>query len=191
MRLRKSMHSIVSIFLSRLHTYRQPWITQRLPVGRRCMSLSPLAPTHKSSLLPLDGVKVLDLTRVLAGVSPSHSRFHIGSHLSYDIDIICCYLALLYANARRFRVRSIKSTVRIVRNSGSCQDQYLLTYRTIDQLKYRFLYRAEVIKIEHPVRGDDTRAWGPPYATSVGTKKTKTNETGESAYFLSVSLSAS
>jgi formyl-CoA transferase len=33
---------------------------------------------------------------------------------------------------------------------------------------------ARVIKIEHPVRGDDTRAWGPPF------------QHGESAYFLSV-----
>jgi glutaryl-CoA transferase len=33
---------------------------------------------------------------------------------------------------------------------------------------------ADVIKVEHPDRGDDTRHWGPPFAG------------GESAYFLSV-----
>ncbi|MCJ1451975.1 hypothetical protein MMC28_002315 [Mycoblastus sanguinarius] len=43
---------------------------------------------------------------------------------------------------------------------------------------------AEVIKIEHPTRGDDTRAWGPPYAKH--TKGDQTDSPGESAYFLSV-----
>ncbi len=33
---------------------------------------------------------------------------------------------------------------------------------------------ADVVKVEHPERGDDTRAWGPPFVK------------GESAYFLSV-----
>lgn len=47
-------------------------------------------------------------------------------------------------------------------------------------------FRAEVLKIEHPVRGDDTRAWGPPYAKHIrGDKK---DGPGESAYFLSVCL---
>jgi succinate--hydroxymethylglutarate CoA-transferase len=42
--------------------------------------------------------------------------------------------------------------------------------------------RADVIKIEHPTRGDDTRAWGPPYAPYTN------GETGpgESAYYLGV-----
>ena len=33
---------------------------------------------------------------------------------------------------------------------------------------------ADVLKVEHPERGDDTRHWGPPFAG------------GESAYFLSI-----
>ena len=33
---------------------------------------------------------------------------------------------------------------------------------------------ADVVKIEHPAGGDETRTWGPPFAG------------GESAYFLSV-----
>ncbi len=40
---------------------------------------------------------------------------------------------------------------------------------------------ADVLKVEHPERGDDTRHWGPPFAG-----EGKRGETGESAYFLSV-----
>ncbi len=39
---------------------------------------------------------------------------------------------------------------------------------------------AEVIKVEHPARGDDTRQWGPPWL-----QDTQGNPTGESSYYLS------
>ncbi|KAJ5677892.1 uncharacterized protein N7477_003525 [Penicillium maclennaniae] len=43
---------------------------------------------------------------------------------------------------------------------------------------------ADVIKVEHPVRGDDTRAWGPPYAQYENGSSKK--GPGESAYYLAV-----
>jgi crotonobetainyl-CoA:carnitine CoA-transferase CaiB-like acyl-CoA transferase len=43
---------------------------------------------------------------------------------------------------------------------------------------------AEVIKVERPGKGDDTRAWGPPFVGGTGP-----GETPESAYFLSVNRS--
>lgn len=51
-------------------------------------------------------------------------------------------------------------------------------------LLIKTIHRAEVIKVEHPVRGDDTRAWGPPYAPY--TPDSKLKGPGESAYFLGV-----
>ncbi len=40
---------------------------------------------------------------------------------------------------------------------------------------------AEVIKVERPGAGDDTRAWGPPYI-----KDAAGNDTPEAAYYASV-----
>lgn len=42
---------------------------------------------------------------------------------------------------------------------------------------------ADVIKVEHPARGDDTRAWGPPFAQYQDSSK---EGPGESAYYLAV-----
>lgn len=45
--------------------------------------------------------------------------------------------------------------------------------------------RAEVIKIENPNSGDDTRGWGPPFAKALPEFQTS-DYRGESAYFLAV-----
>ncbi|PQE21124.1 transferase family III protein [Rutstroemia sp. NJR-2017a WRK4] len=55
-------------------------------------------------------------------------------------------------------------------------------YKVLDLT--RVLAGVQVIKVEHPVRGDDTRHWGPPYAKYLdGSGK---EGPGESAYFFAV-----
>ncbi|KAK9458148.1 caib/baif family protein-like protein [Dipodascopsis uninucleata] len=75
--------------------------------------------SHPNIALPLTGVKIVDLTRVLAGPYATQILADLG---------------------------------------------------------------AEVVKIEHPIRGDDTRSWGPPFAKA----ESRPDHPGESAYYLSV-----
>ena len=44
-----------------------------------------------------------------------------------------------------------------------------------------FNFSAEVLKIENPTRGDDTRSWGPPWALQLDPTRPT-----ESAYFLAI-----
>ncbi|POR36563.1 Succinate--hydroxymethylglutarate CoA-transferase [Tolypocladium paradoxum] len=115
-------------------------------------------PASRAAPLPLDGFRVLDMTRVLAGVSRDSPRPH---HL---------------AAAQRQLTRRTSHTARRSWATLGAFAFHLL--RTV----WLMQCSAEVIKVEHPVRGDDTRAWGPPYAEyKPGSGVTGP---GEAAYFL-------
>ena len=76
-------------------------------------------------------------------------------------------IAILHANSRRSRVPLTPIQT--------------FLHTLVDDLT---IPSAEVIKIEHPTKGDDTRHWGPPYAPYLpGSGK---EGEGESAYFFSV-----
>ncbi|OCT47099.1 Succinate--hydroxymethylglutarate CoA-transferase [Cladophialophora carrionii] len=96
----------------------RPWISRRHFASTAESSATATATTKATKVSPLQGIRVLDMTRVLAGI--------LG-----DLG-------------------------------------------------------AEVIKIEHPTRGDDTRAWGPPFAKYKPDAAVKGDRPGESAYFIGV-----
>lgn len=183
----------------------------RLDTNRRSFtsSTSTAAKSSAQGAAPLEGVRVLDMTRVLAGVSSPLSslcgftpfrgkmRSQLNGHASKSeseeaasrgssetsfgrgfefedhiclkmnkkqlltLSCVLCHgtIALLYTDPGRFRVRFFFSVPILV--------QYTTRqpYRSEStKLTTPFSCSAEIIKIEHPTRGDDTRAWGPPFA---------------------------
>ncbi|KAI9091855.1 CoA-transferase family III domain-containing protein [Phlyctochytrium arcticum] len=94
--------------------------TEGFSTGPQMCATFPQGNSTDASQLPLDGIRVLDLTRVLAGP----------------------YCTMILGD-----------------------------------------YGAEVIKVENPSSGDDTRSWGPPYAPNLDANDKKP---GESAYFLGI-----
>ncbi|OAP59358.1 hypothetical protein AYL99_06656 [Fonsecaea erecta] len=102
--------------------------------------------SQTSKIAPLEGVRVLDMTRVLAGVS---SPF-------VAVPPFACL-----------------SSWSLVGGLGKRPEEAI-----------ELMGSAEIIKIEHPTRGDDTRAWGPPYAKYKDDALAKSGKPGESAYFI-------
>jgi len=127
--------------------------------------------------LPLKGYRVLDMTRVLAGVSVRPGRCE-GVTNQYGT-------AVLYANTWRPWVRLIQNYPSSNTKPANplCRDP---RFGPLEIELYSQIFSAEVIKVEHPTRGDDTRQWGPPYAKYL--PNSGKEGPGESAYYLSVSI---
>lgn len=123
--------------------------------------------------LPLKGFKVLDMTRVLAGVWKPNIPARCFANEPFSAILHTDFGGLYSLPFLKFQ-KSFTNSLQW----GTAQQPQNLFHKLIR-------FSAEVIKVEHPTKGDDTRQWGPPYAKyKEGSGK---EGPGESAYFLSVS----
>lgn len=119
------------------------------------------------------------------GISCRHSELAFGRHQGARYDKSA-------GRSTSFAQVSVVTTLTLDSHTahkclailGMLDDQYGIDRKHLENAQSLIDSSADVIKIEHPTRGDDTRAWGPPYASY--SSDSGKEGSGESAYFLSV-----
>ena len=135
---------------------------------------------------PLAGVKVLDLSRILAGPFATQNLVRVWGKSAGNCD--ACFIVSVFGFIHVYvyvyvcvcllpccGVSMSPPVCLPLRRSPSCF-HFLAAGRNISPLLPQGDFGADVVKVERPQLGDDTRSWGPPFLS----------DGGFSSYFVSV-----